>query len=305
MLNEPALDEEVVVVFMCKSNSARSVVAECIAKKKWQGPECHELDGCPCPGWEGAKKTFYSAGTQIKKESLTSTGIKVGVTKALERAGYDILGLRSKAITSLTEELGHRRIHYGIRAFARRPCSERFAVVTMCCEAEGDLKCNVAVRRALGLDGANALVPKHLSFPVCAPTDACRREGLTGMRGGSGKSSLRQADTRRGKLRGETTVVPYFCGANEITQVERDRTAQWHAAPQRPASFPVDSGRVCRSRCRARGLRRYGRAAAAAPGGATVRYRTVGSVTVQWRGKATVHGHCRRLPGTVTVAPRG
>ncbi|EKX44630.1 hypothetical protein GUITHDRAFT_109406 [Guillardia theta CCMP2712] len=137
MLNENALDDEIVIVFMCKSNSARSVVAECIARKKWQG-------------WEGTKKSFYSAGTQIKKDSSSSTGIKIGVTKALERAGYDILGLRSKGITSLTEELGDRRIHY---------------VVTMCCEAEGDLKCNVTVRRALGLESANPLVPKHLSFP--------------------------------------------------------------------------------------------------------------------------------------------
>ena len=69
--------QPVVCVFICKSNSARSIAAECIAAATARHAENYR---------------FYSAGT------ARADGIKEPVQRALSRAGYSLDGLRSKSI---------------------------------------------------------------------------------------------------------------------------------------------------------------------------------------------------------------
>jgi protein-tyrosine-phosphatase len=69
--------QPVVCVFVCKSNSARSIAAECIAAATARHAENYR---------------FYSAGT------ARADGIKEPVQRALCRAGYSLDGLRSKSI---------------------------------------------------------------------------------------------------------------------------------------------------------------------------------------------------------------
>jgi hypothetical protein len=66
-----------VCVFVCKSNSARSIAAECIAA----GHARHSVDF-----------RFFSAGTG------RADGIKEPVQRALRRAGYSLDGFRSKSL---------------------------------------------------------------------------------------------------------------------------------------------------------------------------------------------------------------
>jgi len=136
-----------VCVFVCRSNSARSIAAECIAR-------CLKA-----PGGKTALR-FYSAGTSLGKPGA----VKAAVSRALVRAGYPVEGLQSKSIEMLLEELGGAPIDY---------------LVTMCCEAEGDVKSDASLRAALRQCAPTGEI-LHLPFEVAAPTDACRQQGLKG-----------------------------------------------------------------------------------------------------------------------------
>jgi hypothetical protein len=70
-------NQPVVCVFVCKSNSARSIAAECIATATARHAENYR---------------FYSAGT------ARADSIKEPVQRALCRAGYSLDGLRSKSV---------------------------------------------------------------------------------------------------------------------------------------------------------------------------------------------------------------
>lgn len=145
-------------VFVCKSNSARSIAAECIARhttsRRGSPDEASPQDG--------PVLKFYSAGTRLEKQP---GAIKGAVSRALVRAGYPVEGLRRKSIEVLMQELNGAPIDY---------------LVTMCCEAEGDLHNNASVRAALRQCEPDGAQIRHLSFEVAAPTDACRQRGLIG-----------------------------------------------------------------------------------------------------------------------------
>jgi protein-tyrosine-phosphatase len=154
-------------VFVCKSNSARSIAAECIARhttsRLWGATGSPDEASPAIRGpqvWPELK--FYSAGTRLEKQP---GAIKEAVSRALVRAGYPVEGLQSKSIEVLMQELGGSPIDY---------------IVTMCCEAEGDLHNNASVRAALRQCEPDGAQIRHLSFEVAAPTDACRQRGLTG-----------------------------------------------------------------------------------------------------------------------------
>ena len=131
-------------MFICKSNSARSIAAECIARHR-ADPSCGLL--------------FYSAGTNQGAE------IKDPVRCALARAGYPLEGIRSKSLLDLLQQLADTRIDY---------------IITMCCEAQSELQANMSIRAALQQSAPCGTQILHLPFEVSAPTDSCRRQGLTG-----------------------------------------------------------------------------------------------------------------------------
>ena len=129
-------DEAAACVFVCRSNSARSIAAECVARAR-----AAEL----CPAL-ASRLRFYSAGPR----AAPTGAIKAGVRAALERAGYSVAGLRPKSVGRLLEtELRGRPVH---------------CFVTMACDAEADLRRDQAV---LSLDvGA----PLHVDAAIPAPT---------------------------------------------------------------------------------------------------------------------------------------
>ncbi|KAJ1474308.1 phosphotyrosine protein phosphatase I superfamily [Baffinella frigidus] len=135
-------DDALSLLFVCTHNSARSVAAEAVARK-W-GEE------------RGRRVRCYSAGTRGSGE------IKEAVRRALERAGYSLEGLRGKSLEALMSsgEVEGQITH----------------VVTMCCEAQGDIKQPGIRDKLLSWCGR----VKQINYEVAAPTTQCRQEGLCG-----------------------------------------------------------------------------------------------------------------------------
>mgnify|MGYP002637057146 CR=1 FL=1 len=142
-----AMDEGFSVLFLCTHNSARSVAAECVTRTWWANRESRG----------GQRMSFYSAGTR------GSGDIKIGVLRALERAGYSMDGLRGKSLESLLSS-----------GEVVQPITH---IVTMCCDAEGDVKEEPRIRELLLSSCGRA---KWMTYTVPAPTTQCRKEGLCG-----------------------------------------------------------------------------------------------------------------------------
>ena len=131
-----AMPSPLTCIFVCRSNSARSIVAECVARARCAATSSPERQ----------RLQFYSAGTVAPPPRE----IKAGVRAALERAGYSVAGLRPKYVGRLLEtELRGRPVH---------------CFVTMACDAEADLRRDQAV---LSLDG---VAPLHVDAAIPAPT---------------------------------------------------------------------------------------------------------------------------------------
>ena len=135
-------DDALSLLFVCTHNSARSVAAECVARK-WAEER-------------GRRVRCYSAGTRGSGE------IKEAVRRALERAGYSLEGLRGKSLEGLISsgEVEGHITH----------------VIAMCCEGASDIQ-EPRMRDLLSKLGEEV---KHISYEVAAPTTLCRQEGLCG-----------------------------------------------------------------------------------------------------------------------------
>ena len=150
----PSSQPPIVCIFICKSNSARSIVAECVARSRFK-ELCPSYATCDC----SIPLEFFSAGVAASD----ARAIKTGVIGALGRAGYSLEGLRSKAISDLLLELQERRVGY---------------VVTLCCEAEVVLRSNPSLQASLTQRAAPVIGLNHISVQLVGPAEACRKAGL-------------------------------------------------------------------------------------------------------------------------------
>ena len=134
----------VMCIFVCRSNSARSIAAECVARARLQGMV---VGG----GADPAPVHFLSAAT-----STCAPSIKAGLWAALVRAGYSPAGLEPKSIERLLD--------------TEQPSRAVLCFVALASDAEADLRRDPALAAAMTARQLPAALV--VSAPIPAPTRA-------------------------------------------------------------------------------------------------------------------------------------
>jgi hypothetical protein len=152
----PAVDGAGACVFVCRSNRARSLAVECVARARL---------GTPFFGasGDGPPVLFFSAGSTAD----SGGAIKAGVRAALERAGYCTAGLAPKSLGALLEEgLEGRPVH---------------CIVSLACGGGAELRGDGALGAALAARQSTPALLADAAIPAPTPRPC---EGS----GGGGKS---------------------------------------------------------------------------------------------------------------------